>query len=249
LLGVYTGTAIPPTINSSSNKLFLKFKTDSSKEAKGWMAEYHSVTPVYCSGMTTLTSDSGSFSNGSGGKNYNNNANCKWRIQPPDAGEITLSFNSFDLEEHDKLSVYSVGASTVLLGTFTGKKKPDPIVSPTGALLTVFNSNGYNTAAGFDASYTSTITGTEELDISAGMTISPNPFTTSTTFTFRLEKSANVSIRVFDIFGRLVAEPVKEFHQIGEQNIQWNTEGLPSGLYFCRLKAGNQFFTHKIVKM
>lgn len=77
----------------------------------------------------------------------------------------------------------------------------------------------------------------------------PNPFSTSTTFTFRLEKSANVNIRVFDIFGRLVAEPVNEFHQIGEQKIQWNTEGLPSGLYFCRLKAGNEFITHKIVKM
>jgi cubilin len=249
LLGVYTGTTIPPTINSSSNKLFLKFKTDSSKESKGWMAEYHSVYPIYCSGMTTLTSDSGSFSNGSGGKNYNNNANCKWRIQPPNAGAITLSFNSFDLEEHDKLSVYSVGASTVLLGTFTGKKKPDPIVSPTGALLIMFNSNGYNPAAGFDASYTSTITGTEALDISGGMTIYPNPFTNLTTFTFILEKSANVNICVFDIFGRLVAEPVNEFHQVGEQNIQWNTEGLPSGLYFCRLKAGNQFITRKVVKM
>jgi hypothetical protein len=66
-------------------------------------------------------------------------------------------------------------------------------------------------------------TGIEELN-AAGKTISfvnyPNPFTTSTTFTFRLEKSANVSIRVSDIFGRLVAEPVNEFHQIGEQNIQ-----------------------------
>ena len=94
--------------------------------------------------------------------------------------------------------------------------------------------------------------GIEEL-IAASKTVSfktyPNPFTTSTTFTFVLGKSANVNIRVFDIFGRLVAEPVNEFHQIGEQNIQWNTEGLPSGLYFCRLKAGNQFITHKIVKM
>jgi hypothetical protein len=87
----------------------------------------------------------------------------------------------------------------------------------------------------------------------AGKTISlmnyPNPFTTSTTFTFILEKSANVNIRVFDIFGRLVAEPVNEFHQIGEQKIQWNAEGLPAGLYFCRLKAGNQYITSKIVKM
>ena len=99
--------------------------------------------------------------------------------------------------------------------------------------------------------FDSPVVGNKEL-YTAGKTISfmnyPNPFTTSTTFTFILEKSANVNIRVFDIFGRLVAEPVNEFHQIGEQNVQWNTEGLPSGLYFCRLKAGNQFFTHKIVK-
>jgi hypothetical protein len=96
------------------------------------------------------------------------------------------------------------------------------------------------------------IDGIKELNV-VGKTISfmnyPNPFTTSTTFTFRLEKSAQVSIRVFDIFGRLVAEPVNEYHQIGEQKVLWNTEGLPSGLYFCRLKAGNQFITHKIVKM
>ena len=77
----------------------------------------------------------------------------------------------------------------------------------------------------------------------------PNPFTTSTTFTFILEKSVHVIISVFDSYGRLVAEFVNEFHQNGEQNIRWNTEGLPPGIYFCRLKAGNQIITQKMVKM
>ncbi|HAQ20880.1 MAG TPA: hypothetical protein DCR40_16855 [Prolixibacteraceae bacterium] len=92
-----------------------------------------------------------------------------------------------------------------------------------------------------------------EESVAADKTISlmnyPNPFTTSTTLTIILEKSANINIRVFDIFGRLVAEPVNEYHQNGKLNVQWNAEGLPAGVYFCRLKAGNQFITHKIVKM
>ena len=236
LLGVYTGTAIPPAINSSGNKLFLKFKTDSSKEAKGWMAEYHSVMPVYCSGMTTLTSGSGSFSNGSGGKNYNNNANCKWRIQPPEAGEITLSFNSFDLEEHDKVTVYSEGASRILLGTFTGKVKPDPIVSPTGALLIMFNANGYNTAAGFDASYTSTITGTEDLDISAGMTIYPNPATNKISIATSNNLLGETTICIFNMNGVLLQQ-----EKFQSQNlIELEVSALAKGFYLVKIqtKAG-----------
>ena len=243
LLGVYTGTAIPPAINSSGNKLFLKFKTDGSKEAKGWMAEYHSVTPVYCSGITTLTSRSGSFSNGSGNKNYNNNANCKWRIQPPDAGEITLSFNSFDLEEHDKLTVYSVGASTVLLGTFTGKKKPDPIVSPTGAVLIMFNANGYNTAAGFDASYTSTITGTEELDISAGMTIYPNPATNKISISTISNLHGETTIRIYKMNGALLQQ-----EKFQSQNpIELDVSALAKGFYLVKIQTNKGIETKKLV--
>ena len=77
----------------------------------------------------------------------------------------------------------------------------------------------------------------------------PNPFTSSTTFTFILEKSAKVNVSVFDSYGRLVAEPVNEFLPNGEQKVQWNAEGLPAGIYFCRMKAGTQFITQKIVKM
>lgn len=243
LLGVYTGTAIPPAINSSGNKLFLKFKTDGSKESKGWMAEFHSVTPVYCSGMTTLTSDSGSFSNGSGGKNYNNNANCKWRIQPPDAREITLSFNSFDLEEHDKLSVYSVGASTILLGKFTGKKKPDPIVSPTGALLIMFNSNGYNTAAGFDANYTSISTGTEKIDISAGLTIFPNPATKKISIETSSNLRGETTICIYNMNGALLLQ-----EKFQSQNlIELEVSALAKGFYLIKIQTNKGIETKRLV--
>jgi hypothetical protein len=243
LLGVYTGTTIPPALNSNGNKLFLKFKTDSSKEAKGWMAEYHSVTPVYCSGMTILTSDSGSFSNGSGGKKYNNNANCKWRIQPPDAGEITLSFNSFDLEEHDKLTVYSVGASTVLLGTFTGKKKPDPIVSPTGAVLIVFNSNSYNPATGFDANYTSIIDGTEELDISSGITIYPNPATNKISIATNSNLQGETTICIFNMNGALLQQKMFQSQNL----IEMDVSNLAKGFYLVKIQTKKEIETKKLV--
>jgi len=243
LLGVYTGTTTPPKIISSSNKLFLKFKTDGNKEAKGWMAEYHSVTPIYCSGITTLTSRSDSFSNGSGGKNYNNNANCKWRIQPTDAREITLSFNSFDLEEHDKLTVYSVGASTVLLGTFTGKKKPDPIVSPTGALLIVFNSNGFNTATGFDANYTSVKTGTDELDISAGMTLYPNPATNKISIETNSNLQGETTICIFNMNGALLQQ---EKYQ-NQNLIEMDVSAMVKGIYMLKIQTKKGIETLKLV--
>jgi hypothetical protein len=42
-----------------------------------------------------LTAEKGSLSDGSGGMNYANNANCMWLIAPPGATQITISFTAF----------------------------------------------------------------------------------------------------------------------------------------------------------
>jgi hypothetical protein len=58
-----------------------------------------------------------------------------------------------------------------------------------------------------------------------------------------------VTLHVFDSFGRLVAEPVNAFQQNGDQKVSWNAEGLPAGIYYCRLQAGDQINSVKIIKM
>jgi hypothetical protein len=77
--------------------------------------------------------------------------------------------------------------------------------------------------------------------------INPNPFTAYTILSYNLAETSYVTLRVFDSFGRVVAEPLNEFQQIGEQKVTWNAEGLPTGIYYCRLQAGNYTETKKLV--
>jgi len=246
LSGVYTGTTIPPMVTSSGGKLFLRFKTDGSYESKGWMAEYHSVYPDYCHGVTTLTSLFGSFSDGSGDNNYNNNANCKWKIQPQKAGILKLTFNSFDLEENDMLKVYSAGASVVLLGTYTGKQKPEPIVDTSGAILLMFNTNGYNTAAGFGAEYHSPIIGTDELNSFPGLTISPNPAKDFTVLRLSNPQAHNILLTITDITGKQLYSEML----VGTNGNLDNTislENYKPGMYFLSLKTANGTSACKLI--
>jgi hypothetical protein len=238
LLCVYSGITIPPMVTSSGGKMFLRFKTDGSHESKGWMAEYHSVYPDYCHGITTITSLFGSFSDGSGDNNYNNNANCKWKIQPQKAGILKLTFNSFDLEENDMLKVYSVGSSTTLLGTYTGKQKPEPIVDTSGAILLMFNTNGYNTAAGFDANYTFDPDGTNDLNALTGFMLSPNPAKDFTVLRLSNPKENNILLTISDMTGKQLYSEMLEGSK-GSLEKTINLGNFKPGMYFLSLKTAN----------
>jgi len=82
-----------------------------------------------------------------------------------------------------------------------------------------------------------------------GLWIYPNPFTYSTTITYTLEESSLVNLRVFDSYGKLVAELVNSSQQKGEQKFEWNPTTFSAGIYLCHLQAGNKVVTTKIVKM
>ena len=77
----------------------------------------------------------------------------------------------------------------------------------------------------------------------------PNPLKESTTFTYTLAESAKTKLSVFNSIGLLVAEPLDEFQLNGEHKVVWNASDLPAGIYYCRLQAGNQTNSVKIVKM
>jgi hypothetical protein len=79
--------------------------------------------------------------------------------------------------------------------------------------------------------------------------IIPNPFTGITSIKYNIMKSTIVNLTIYNHLGQQVKNLVNEFQSQGGQQVQWNAEGLPSGVYYCRLKAGSQFITQKIVKM
>jgi hypothetical protein len=56
------------------------------------------TNPMFCNSTTTLTNKSGSFDDGSGNSDYQNNVDCKWLIKPSGATSITLKFNYLNTE-------------------------------------------------------------------------------------------------------------------------------------------------------
>lgn len=67
----------------------------------------------------------------------------------------------------------------------------------------------------------------------------PNPFNPSTTITFDLPEPSNVSIIIYDMLGRRVAELVNDSHAAGYHSVQWNGVNAASGVYFVRFIATN----------
>ena len=75
----------------------------------------------------------------------------------------------------------------------------------------------------------------------------PNPFNPSTQITFSVPKATDVTLKVYDVLGREIAVLVNERKQPGEYKVSWNAEGVPSGVYFYRIVAGEFVETKKMI--
>ncbi len=74
----------------------------------------------------------------------------------------------------------------------------------------------------------------------------PNPFNPTTVIPFSIAEPGKVSLEVFDISGRHVATLIDEFRPAGQHTYSFNANGLSSGIYVYRLRAGKKTFSHKM---
>lgn len=82
----------------------------------------------------------------------------------------------------------------------------------------------------------------------------PNPFNPSTTISFALPEAEVVTLRVYDVRGRLVRTLADGSFEAGAHSVEWNgTDGgnspVASGVYFYRLTAGGVDQTRKMLLM
>ena len=75
----------------------------------------------------------------------------------------------------------------------------------------------------------------------------PNPFNPNTTFKYSIPNESEVIIKVFDILGNEIETIVNEEKPVGNYEITWYAEELPSGIYFYQLRAGDFVETKKMV--
>jgi|GEM_PF-643612 subtilisin family serine protease len=94
-----------------------------------------------------------------------------------------------------------------------------------------------NTGQSFDESLGGTTAATEPEGF-AFHGAYPNPFNPRTAISYQLSADSHVSLRVYDLAGRMVAELVSGIRDAGVHQVTWDASGLPSGLYFCRIQAG-----------
>jgi len=76
--------------------------------------------------------------------------------------------------------------------------------------------------------------------MAAGISISPNPCTTTAAIRYSLINASVVTISIYDASGRKVDEPVRSFQAPGSHCLQWDAGKHRAGLYCCHIKTDDK---------
>ena len=66
----------------------------------------------------------------------------------------------------------------------------------------------------------------------------PNPFNPTTRISYVVQNDAFVELIVYNANGKFIDRLVAKNQSAGEHVFNWSAKELPSGVYFCRMKAG-----------
>ena len=77
----------------------------------------------------------------------------------------------------------------------------------------------------------------------------PNPFNPATEIQYTIPADERVSLKVYNIRGAEVAILVESEQTSGAYSVRWDAREMASGVYFCRLQAGEVGRTIKMVLM
>lgn len=75
----------------------------------------------------------------------------------------------------------------------------------------------------------------------------PNPFNPSTKIEFAIPEKSFIRLEIYNSLGERIETLISDEFDAGTYNYDWNANGLPSGVYFYTLNAGNFFDTKKFV--
>jgi len=97
-----------------------------------------------------------------------------------------------------------------------------------------------------------TNTDTENSELPEGFALHqnyPNPFNPTTSISFDVPSTANITLRVFDMLGREVATLVNDQMQAGSHSVSFDASQLTSGVYMYRLSNGVDTQTRTMLLM
>ncbi len=80
-----------------------------------------------------------------------------------------------------------------------------------------------------------------------GFNVSPNPFSESTNINFKLSFPGHVVVRVYDMLGNVVAEPVNEYLDASSHSAVFDAAGHPDGMYYYTVRIGSEIRSGKVM--
>ncbi|MEO8146508.1 MAG: T9SS type A sorting domain-containing protein [Bacteroidia bacterium] len=84
-------------------------------------------------------------------------------------------------------------------------------------------------------------------DESGSVNIFPNPISTSSTISFALNQSQNISAKIYDATGKVITTLCEnKSFQEGEFQFEWNAENVDAGIYFLKIEGENFSETKKL---
>ena len=75
----------------------------------------------------------------------------------------------------------------------------------------------------------------------------PNPFNPSTTISYSIAHNGIVSLKVYDVLGNEIVTLVNVDKQAGNYVVEFDANGLTSGIYFYELQSGDFIGTKKMI--
>ena len=81
------------------------------------------------------------------------------------------------------------------------------------------------------------------------VSIYPDPFSDVTAIEYELEEDGFVNLTIYNQIGQEVKTLANEQQSAGKYRLEWNAEGIPAGIYFYRVQAGNEVGSGKMVKL
>lgn len=157
LLGTYSGSSNPGSVQSTGTCLTFVFNSDGSNTYSGWNADISCTTPPLdyypISGGTVNTCSGVFFDSGGGNNSYLNNESITQTFCSDNGQYIVFDFTHFAVNLDDTLYAYDgTNTSSQLIGKYYGTQLPEKIYSKSGTCVTFrFVSGTTNTSSGWRA--------------------------------------------------------------------------------------------------
>jgi uncharacterized lipoprotein YddW (UPF0748 family) len=151
-----------------------------------------------------------------------------------------LTGETINLEKVAAIRTITADTTTSFVDVFAN---PAAFVYVVTAVDRLHNESAVSNAVAVGTSRTSDVSLKHRLEPNV-----PNPFNDFTTVRYALGESGLVNLKIFDISGKQVADLVNERQTVGDYNVEWRPNNLPSGIYIATLTLdGGASVTQRLV--